>query len=341
MSRRTRTTAGLVAAALLLGACSGSTSMPSEITAEVTQTTTGTTTAPLRDCTTAEEDAVPATASYPALDPMPEPGEMPPRSTMARILSEGRLVVGVSGDTLLFGARNPFTTQIEGFDIDILTEVANAIFGEDGAKHIEYKVITYADRIPKLEARNVDIVAHTMTINCRRWLRINFSTVYFWAGQKVLVKTGSGYRSIDDFEPSALGGVVCAPNGSTNIDKMAADYPDIEVIGKDDISDCLVAMQQGEADATTGDDTVLAGFAAQDPNTEVVGDESGKAFTDEPYGLGMNKDDVDFVQFVNGVLAEIRDNGRYDEIVQKWLIDTNALDNVTPVPPPDYSRPLP
>ena len=41
-------------------------------------------------------------------------------------------------------------------------------------------------------------------------------------------------------------------------------------------------MQQGEADAATGDDTVLAGFAAQDPNTEVVGEQ----FTDEPYGLG-------------------------------------------------------
>ena len=47
------------------------------------------------------------------------------------------------------------------------------------------------------------------------------------------------------------------------------------------------------------------------------------------------------MQFTNAVLAEIRANGRYDEIVQRWLVDTGALDDVTPVPAPDYSRPLP
>ena len=64
--------------------------------------------------------------------PLPAPGEMPDGSTMAAIRERGRLIVGVSGDTLLFGARNPLTDQIEGFDIDMLKEVARAIFGDDG-----------------------------------------------------------------------------------------------------------------------------------------------------------------------------------------------------------------
>ena len=52
---------------------------------------------------------------------MPAPGAMPTGSSMADIVERGKLVVGVSADTLLFGSRNPFTGEIEGFDIDMLT----------------------------------------------------------------------------------------------------------------------------------------------------------------------------------------------------------------------------
>ena len=84
------------------------------------------------------------------------------------------------------------------------------------------------------------------------------------------VKTSGDYASIDEIRDTEK-------------------YPGLVVVAKPDITDCLVAMQQGEADATTGDDTVLAGFAAQDPSTEVV----GPTFTAEPYGLGMNAADVE------------------------------------------------
>jgi polar amino acid transport system substrate-binding protein len=287
-------------------------------------------------CTEAEkaEQARTVVRSYSPTEPLPTPGDMPAGSTMATIQARGRLIVGVSGDTLLFGARNPLTGAIEGFDIDILKEVAKAIFGEGGEDKIEYKVITYADRLPRLEAGpddgGVDIVAHTMTINCNRWLRIAFSSEYFTAGQKVLVKKGSGFTSIDDLD--AAGARVCAPEGSTNIDEISNKeaYPGLVVVGKPDITDCLVGMQQGEIDAATGDDTVLAGFAAQDPNTEVP---SGDAFTDEPYGLGIGRDNVDLVRFVNGVLEEVRESGRWTEIYQQWLIDSGALQPPIPDPP--------
>ncbi len=339
MRRHVPRAAFVVVVALVLVSCGGDATLPSEVTGDVAvQTAPPTTAAP--ECTAAEE-AESAVASYPALDPLPTPGSMPNGTTMAKIQERGRLIAGVSGDTLLFGARNPLTDQIEGFDIDMITEIARAIFGEDLDGRIEYRVITYADRLPSLEADSVDVVAHTMTINCRRWLRIGFSSEYYHAGQKVLVKKGSGYTDITQLADAQ--GTVCAPEGSTNIDEVrsgAAKYDGLIVIGKPDISDCLVAMQQGEADATTGDDTVLAGFAAQDPNTEVV----GRAFTDEPYGLGFKKDNEDLVQFANGVIADMRTNGRWAEIYQTWLIDTGALiDPPEPPAPPvaDDSRPLP
>lgn len=321
-------------AAGVFASCSGDAALPGEIVGVAVEPSVPTTSTP-PECTEAE-NAMDATPSYPPLAELPPPGEMPAGSTMAEIHDRGRLIVGVSADTLLFGARNPLTDRIEGFDIDMLTEVARAIFGDSPA--IEYRVITYADRLPSLESGAVDIVAHTMTINCRRWLRIAFSSEYFHAGQKVLVKTGSGVATIDDL--AAQGGTVCAPEGSTNIDELsdAVKYPGLVVIGKADISDCLVAMQQGEADATSGDDTVLAGFAAQDPNTEVV----GERFTDEPYGLGFNRDEVDLVQFANAVIEQMRTDGRWTDIYQRWLVDTGALPGgVATAPPANHTRVLP
>jgi polar amino acid transport system substrate-binding protein len=105
------------------------------------------------------------------------------------------------------------------------------------------------------------------------------------------------------------------------------------VLAKPDVTDCLVAMQQGEADGATGDDTVLAGLAAQDPNTEVV----GTTFTDEPYGLGMAKDRVDFVRFVNGVIEEMRTDGRWKDIYSKWLVGVLSPTVIDP-PPALYGR---
>ena len=332
-----RALAAAASAAVLVAGCSGSVRLSGAIEGEAPPTTTVVATTP--PTCTAEQKALDATRSYEPQGALPSPDALPAGSTMAAIRERGKLIVGVSGDTLLFGARNTLTNQIEGFDIDMLKEVAKAIFGDDGESHITYKVITYADRLPNLEAGpdngGVDIVAHTMTINCDRWLRIAFSSEYFDAGQRVLVKLGSGFTSIEDLNANKA--TVCAPEGSTNIDLLRKNednkFGDLVVLAKPDVTDCLVAMQQGQADGATGDDTVLAGLAAQDPNTEVVGEK----FTSEPYGLGMAKDKIDFVRFVNGVIEEMRTDGRWKDIYSKWLVGVLS-DTVIDPPPAVYGR---
>ena len=332
-----RALAAAATAAVLVAGCSGSVRLSGAIEGEAPPTTT-VVAAPPPTCT-AEQKALDATRSYEPQGALPSPDNLPAGSTMAAIRARGKLIVGVSGDTLLFGARNTLTNQIEGFDIDMLKEVAKAIFGPEGESNITYKVITYADRLPNLEAGpdhgGVDIVAHTMTINCDRWLRIAFSSEYFDAGQRVLVKLGSGFKSIEDL--NAAKATVCAPEGSTNIDLLrkneSGKYGDLVILAKPDVTDCLVAMQQGQADGATGDDTVLAGLKAQDPNTEVVGDK----FTSEPYGLGMAKDKIDFVRFVNGVIEAMRTDGRWKDIYSKWLVGVLS-DTVIDPPPALYGR---
>jgi polar amino acid transport system substrate-binding protein len=253
---------------------------------------------------------------------LPAPGNMAAGSTMRRIQDRGRLVVGVSGDTLRFGARNPLTGKIEGFDIDMLHEVSRAIFGDPDK--IEFKVITYAQRIPSLQSNSVDIVAHTMTINCVRWNVMAFSSEYYSAGQKLLVGrdlAATGVQKLDDL----AGKTVCVARGSTNEEELAR-HPQVKALKVDDLTDCVVEFQQGHADAITGDDTVLAGFAFQDPYAQVLPD----AFTSEPYGLGINKSNVDFVRFVNAVLENLRTNGAWTNYYTKWV--------GSPVPKPPAAR---
>jgi polar amino acid transport system substrate-binding protein len=212
--------------------------------------------------------------------------------------------------------------------------VAEAIFGEVTGTNIEYRAITYADRLPSLESGAVDIVAHTMTINCQRWQRIAFSTEYFAAGQKVLVRTDNDATSVETLGDQRI----CVAEGSTNIEnikKPPAD-PAIEVVPVVDLTDCLVLFQQGAVDGITGDDTVLAGFVAQDPNAKVIGEQ----FSKEPYGLGVSLDHPEFVQFVNGVLDRVRTDGTWADSYERWMGD--RLGPQRPAPPaPNYGRQLP
>ena len=243
---------------------------------------------------------------------LPAPGKMPAGSWMAAIQKKGKLVLGTSQDTLLFSSRNPFTGQIEGFDIDMGRQIAQAIFGDPGK--LQIKVIGYNQRVAYAHDGTVDLVADTMTANCARWADVDFSTIYYDAGQKVLVSTTSPAKSIDD-----LGGKkVCAATGSTSLVNIAAVAVKPIPVGLPSFGDCLVAFQQNQVDAVSTDDTILAGMAAQDPYAQVV----GKAFSSEPYGIAMSKAHPDFTRFVNAVLARNKADGTWAATYRKWLKGT-------------------
>ena len=74
-------------------------------------------------------------------------------------------------------------------------------------------------------------------------------------------------------------------------------------------------VQQGQVDAVSTDDAILAGMAAQDPYVHVVGQGLGE----EPYGIGINKNDEDLVRFTNGVLQKMREDGTWFDIYDRWL----------------------
>jgi polar amino acid transport system substrate-binding protein len=238
------------------------------------------------------------------------PPEVTPGSYMATIKARGYLIAGVDQSTYHFGYLNPLDGQIEGFDIDMIRAVAQAIFGSPDK--VEFKSISDAQRITAITSGSVDIVAHTMTITCDRLKQVDFSSVYFDAHQRVLVPDNS---------PAAggladLGGQkVCATKGSDSVTTIQ-DYPTHpKVVQEPFWTDCLVLLQQDQVAAVSTDDAILYGLQAQDPFTKVVGPE----LTDEPYGLAMSKQHQDFVRFVNAVLAREESDGAWEKSYQHWV----------------------
>jgi polar amino acid transport system substrate-binding protein len=311
-------TLALAAATLVLAAGCGysATEVPAAVTPEAT------TPAPADPC----EDSGDPTRSY--APPAGGVDALADSSTLTEIRDRGFLRAGVSGDSYLLGSRNPFTGVVEGFDIDMVNQVAAAIFGT-AKDHVQLRVISAADRIPLLQEGEIDIVVRNMTINCARWGQIAFSAEYFHSGQKVLVEKGSGISQISDLS----GKRVCAPAGTTSLDNIQDLAPDAIPVTAANHTGCLLKFQNGETDAITGDDTVLAGLAAQDPYAEVL---TGEALTDEPYGIGVNADDVDLVRFINAVLERMGRDGSWQTSYGKWL--QPSLQAPATQPTPVYGR---
>ncbi|MBK7273647.1 MAG: glutamate ABC transporter substrate-binding protein [Actinomycetales bacterium] len=251
--------------------------------------------------------------TYDPLPSLPASGALTGR--LAEIRARGYLIAGVSADTLLMGARNPLTGQIEGFDIDLVHEIAKAILG-DAAK-VQLVVITAGQRQSFLVNRTVDIVVRNMTMNCARWLDwpIAFSAEYYHSGQKVLVRKGSTATSLDDL--AAAKAKVCAPTGTTSLAKLQEFVAKgVVPVTADTHTGCLLHFQQAKVDAITGDDTVLAGLATQDPYAVVP---AQTAITAEPYGVGFNSEDKVFVQYVNRLLETMKADGRWKASYDRWL----------------------
>ena len=195
----------------------------------------------------------------------PAPARCRPAARWRRSARSGHLVAGVSADSLLLGARNPITGRIEGFDIDVLRAVAQAIFGDPDK--VELRVITAADRIPLLQDgkrrhRRPQHDDHLRPVEGHRASAP--STTAPAEGARATGLQGNRSWTTSRARRSAPRR---APPAWSSSRSTAASSPS----PADTHTGCLVLFQQGDAHAITGDDTVLAGLAAQDPYAKVVG----------------------------------------------------------------------
>jgi polar amino acid transport system substrate-binding protein len=229
---------------------------------------------------------------------LPRPGHMPPGTLMATIQRRGRLYAGVDQNTLGLGYFDPTTKQMEGFDIDVVRKVAQAIFGgDDPDHHIRYTALSTQQRDAAIPFHNVDIIASAYTVNCARRRRVRFSSVYHRAHTRLLVPVDSKVESLKDL----VGQPVCATTASTTatiLDDAGAKTYRAELR-----SDCLLALQERVVPAVSSDDAILLGLCRQDPQTKIVGPIKDEYV--QPYGLAMDPHQEEFVRFVNAVLKRM------------------------------------
>ncbi|MGW9630420.1 glutamate ABC transporter substrate-binding protein [Agromyces sp. NPDC055520] len=223
-------------------------------------------------------------------------------TTMAKLSEAGKMTVGTKFDQPLFGLKGP-SGDPEGFDVEIAKIIASELGIDE--ENITWTETVSANREPFIENGQVDIVVATYTINDKRKEVVSFAGPYYMAGQSILVLADN-----DDIksEEDLVGQPVCSVTGSTpaaNLKELGA-----EVIETDTYSNCLEPLRSGQVVAVSTDNVILAGLAAQNEGEFKV---VGKPFTEEPYGIGLALDDIDFRMWINDVLEEAYADGRYKE----------------------------
>ncbi|MFC6850763.1 glutamate ABC transporter substrate-binding protein [Aquipuribacter hungaricus] len=236
------------------------------------------------------------------------PAEFPAGSTMAELSEAGTLRVGTKFDQPGFGLANLDGTP-EGFDVEIAKIVADALgIPEDG---ITYTETPSAIREEVLETDQVDLVAATYTINDTRRERITFAGPYYVAGQALMVRTEDAetISAPEDLSDTSIR--VCSVEGSTPSETIR------EYLGSPDqltlfagYSECADSLANDQVDVVTTDNVILLGLVSESDGAFTL---SGETFTDEPYGIGIAKGDVEFCEFINETLAAADEDGRYLE----------------------------
>ena len=223
-------------------------------------------------------------------------------TTMAEIAEAGTVTVGTKFDQPGFGLQN-LEGEPEGFDVEVAKIIAGAmgIAPED----IEWKESTSDIREQVIEDGEVDYVVATYTINDERKQRITFAGPYYEAGQMLMVAADNdsieGPEDLAD-NPDAK---VCSVTGSTpseNIKEYLASEDQLVLF---DVYDkCADALDNGQVDVVTTDNVILLGFVDESEGAfKLVGEQ----FTEEPYGIGIEKGDVGFCEFINETLADNED----------------------------------
>jgi glutamate transport system substrate-binding protein len=224
--------------------------------------------------------------------------QFPANTTMGRIQKAGEIKIGVKYDVPPFGFKNPQTDEIEGFDVDLGSAIADKL----GVEPNFIEAIS-DNRIPFLQDGTVELVLSTMTINKERDQEIDFSEPYYIARGRILVPQDSDIQDLADLR----GNSVCTALGSTYEETLKKQAPKADLKLVDSYSECLELVQNGAVDAVSTDDVILTGMIIQDDSLKLV---EAKPLTTEPYGAGIKEGDREFKKFVDGVISEYKSNGQ-------------------------------
>jgi len=199
-----------------------------------------------------------------------------------------------------------------GFDIDIGIEMAKAL----GVKPLFVDTL-WPSIIPALKLGRFDIIFGGMSVTEARKTQVDFAKPFMTVGQTVLLnaKHKGKVKSYKDLNDSKF--IVVSKPGTTGeeavqrlIPRATYETEDTEIAG-------AMRVLKGTADAFVYDFPFNAVFAAMHPSDQLVF--LSKPFTKEPIAWAIRKNDPDFMKFLNDFLIQLKADGRFDKIYNKWF----------------------
>ncbi|MFG2298005.1 glutamate ABC transporter substrate-binding protein [Streptomyces sp. NPDC048603] len=221
-----------------------------------------------------------------------------------------KIVVGIKFDQPGLGLKTP-DGKFTGFDVDVATYVAKELGYEAG--QIEFKQAVSAERENLIQNGDVEFIVASYSINDKRKAKVDFAGPYFLAHQDLLVRADeSGITKAEDLNDKKL----CSVTGSTSAqnvkDKLAPKANLLQVGG---YSECLTGLENKNLDALTTDNSILAGYAAQEKNQgkfKLV----GLSLSNENYGIGLKKGNKDLQTKINTALKKMVQDGSWEKFVK-------------------------
>lgn len=194
-----------------------------------------------------------------------------------------------------------------GFDIDMWSAIATEL-------GLEYKLqpMDFAGIIPALQTGQVDVALAGITIKPEREKVIDFSDGYYDSGFLLMVPVDSAIKGAEDL----AGKTLAVKTGTSASDYAEENFTDTDLRKFPNIDNAYLELRTGRADAAMHDTPNVLYYIAKAGNGQVKA--VGTQMMAHQYGIAFPKGS-DLVEKVNAALANMRADGRYDEIYSKWF----------------------
>ncbi|MFQ5813424.1 MAG: ABC transporter substrate-binding protein, partial [Anaerolineae bacterium] len=219
----------------------------------------------------------------------------------------GKVIVGTNAEYPPFEMVDEAGTII-GFDPDLMVAIAEAAGFEFEWVNTKWDGIFVA-----LASAEFDAVISAVTITEERAQIVDFSAPYFNAGQMIVVRAAETEIKTDKDLAGKKAGVQLGTTG----DMWLTDETGAEVLRYDENGLAVQALAAGDVDAAVMDSPTAAEIVKANPelNLKLL----PGVYTDEYYGIAVNKGRPEVLAAINAGLATVRASGKYDEIWDKWF----------------------
>lgn len=228
------------------------------------------------------------------------------------IKDRGTLKVGVKVDVPKFGYKDPKTSKIEGFEIDLSKAVAKKILGDENK--IQFEAVTAKTRGPLLDSGDVDMIAATFTITDERKKSYNFSQPYFKDSVGLMVKKNSGIKDLKGLNGKTIGVAQSATSKQAIQDAAKKVGSDVKFLEFSSYPEIKAALDSGRVDCFSVDGSILYGYL--DSSTVIL----NERFTPQEYGIASKKGNDELAKTINDTISEMKKSGELDKLIKKWGI---------------------